>query len=1543
MLFVESLEARYLLSAVLSETTAYELATAAAANPNLLFSDSLQDPLSSENDEYLFQMDFTPQPTDLVPLGGFVGPETIRVTNTSDNTINITDLNIAGDNFLLHQDLLPLREMGQPRDLQRLGLLNIGQEEFGRIYFYFDEDSEELVRRTQWFYVHADAGQLLDVQIKGLAQTSVTVYNAYGQPSFEPEEPDPWFGFLDEEPLSKYDEPMIEGLPGSPEYDNDTFVTVQDFVTPYDGVYYISVQGEPIAETGEYEIVLQPSSNTIEPLDLAPASQSLTDQYGSEAFLPENVWFQINAEYGDQINIRLADTFEEQRDVQIINAFGENILPKATDDGADFDLISDADTYYLRIWAPEFYPDATDYQMTVTSDSIFQLLPGEEQDFAAYFTPLYPGLDLSATLTFTTDDGQPDVQYTLLGDAIGGDIALTDIDITNQEVPLHAQSGHNIHINATLENVGLGNIYDTFHVAFALSTDDVFGNDDDIPLATTMDVTNLLLDQPLLLQASLHVPAHVQGIYHVLAYADPDNVIEEAFETTESDAPNLIASQPLLFSPHNTVVTYTPGDVFEQQMNFGRQVVDSSTPGAVTVHNRGDNPLTVSSMTLQLAEAFVLTDFDIPDFDVSNPPIAPHSSRTFEVVFEPQRFVNGGAHHYQDTLTIQTSEAFAYSLDLQGQVTGADLRVFEQSGTTSNDNLIEFRPRQINGGLGWSSFTVANLGDQPLSINNISLVAGDISAFDLLPTWDQFPLILQPHGEEQDAQVVTVRFAPDQLGDLQATVAIESNDYIGDYNLSLTGQGIAPGLAVYEQQGAANDDLLEFGWHPTGQPASTTLQLVNEGTDDLILYDWNFANAVTNDFTVTPSNDRDNNTDDVILTPGDTFNLTVTFLAPNDGYFDDRLLIHSNDLAGTYEVDVTSLAGISTQPALRFRYDDHFTYNLDLDFGDIPLGGSLSQTFFINNNAPVPLVIDDIFIQGPYFALPEIIDPTDDIILNKGQSLPIRVTFTADANLGTGDYAGIISFDSNAPTDGRVFLNASLVTPDIDLSHNNLVFDPIDQNQSATQIVDITNRGSSDLVLSNWQLDNDQFQLALPAPDNNGRLTIAPGQTVSASVTYKPSLYGNAFATLALDSNDLDEPRRTINITASSIGRPIALVPNVNYAFQDADGDLVSVRSINADSVIYLENGLLSGADIQLLNVSHTGRNSQIKISVNGGQTSIGKINVEGNLNQIQAPDATLRQTLAVNGYIQKLSLDQMAPAASLNVATMAPKGTTLNINYVAPNALLNLAGDVRSFQTDQMDGSLLARNINRLTAQNDINGDIHAMLNINTIMSRTGSINANVSAGRIDSQESLNAILNDPFAFHIGDVSNLPTFVEGNIRRIAARQSIAGTITAWGDLGTVTAGQNFSATVRAENVSLLRAANLDNALISTLDDVDRLLIKNNISDSYVLAGYDIGMNALDDRTDDLLSNGNLGLVRFNGQLRNSYFAAGVLTDAIRTSIGFPLAADEPVSSNVGSIGRVIGRNVSTIGSTQEFGLYAANDINTNLTPAGNFVIIDDI
>jgi len=151
-----------------------------------------------------------------------------------------------------------------------------------------------------------------------------------------------------------------------------------------------------------------------------------------------------------------------------------------------------------------------------------------------------------------------------------------------------------------------------------------------------------------------------------------------------------------------------------------------------------------------------------------------------------------------------------------------------------------------------------------------------------------------------------------------------------------------------------------------------------------------------------------------------------------------------------------------------------------------------------------------------------------------------------------------------------------------------------------------------------------------------------------------------------------------------------------------------------------------------------------------------------------------------------------------------------------------------------------------------------------------------------------------------------------------------------------------LSAQVRGHTINSIKALNMNQAIISAWH-LGKVYIDTDVVDSYLLAGFDIGMNGLQDPTDDYLYQGRLDSFRFGGELRNSFVGVGVMPDRIYESLALPRAAGSQISTGIGTIGHIRGNTVYTEPGLPEFGFYAAQSINTNLSPQQNFVIVENL
>ena len=411
-------------------------------------------------------------------------------------------------------------------------------------------------------------------------------------------------------------------------------------------------------------------------------------------------------------------------------------------------------------------------------------------------------------------------------------------------------------------------------------------------------------------------------------------------------------------------------------------------------------------------------------------------------------------------------------------------------------------------------------------------------------------------------------------------------------------------------------------------------------------------------------------------------------------------------------------------------------------------------------------------------------------------------------------------------------------------------------------------------VLSAGFLENDLYRLAIPNPDP---ITDLAGNTLDGDADLLPAgPYLHQF---------------TVNALALDIS-------NTTLQLLDTNGARAAIRLIAGSGTLTL-NGLdlqltqlrnrtiVTGANFQIFNIDITSDDpARLLLSARTpNQPILWNGLTAHSLSQLSAVGFELLGDISLTGSLASLRLDAVAPNSTVTTASAAPIGSTIRAGHVGPNVAFDLAGLVRRFDAYQFpSGSLAADDLGRLRV-------------------RTGSVNLDITAR------------------------------QGDILTFATLGNIAGALSAADSIGSVVSRRgDIQATLRAaDDIRSVSALNLDHALLSAGQSIQRVIVRGDITDSYILAGYDIGPDAAfglqNLEGQDQPGNGNIGLVVARGRFARSYICAGVLPHAPLPDELLP--PDQlPYIGTVGAIGPV--RFVSLdLDPLADFGLYAASSITT--------------
>jgi len=1447
--------------------------------------------------------------------------ENVVLTNTGPEQINIIEMSLGGvdaDSFSLPMLYTDIPTAPDGFVLEEATELEIGEPYLDGTWSGAPETYSLFgyPAYANWFYFEAESGQRIDIETKdsGMQIYDVEIFDPYGN--------------------------QIGS--GRDYYQQDFWEYIDAFYTLIPGRYYMHVDGYILGE-GDYQISLE---STEDVGALLPDSLTAPSQTGQTAAFADTLepkikvrqdwmhdtdYIQFTAEAGENIfgsKYEIEVSANNPLDLELYDNQGmlidtyEYLTPNETDTFEFTYFGEDNFTVVVQSWFIDQQPNPglTEFALEATRTGAFtEVAPQESVSIPVYFTPKRAG-DLEAYLVVNTDsEGGTKDKIALYGSGIGGDFRIVNMQFPDfQSTPDFIPSGGPLTITSQIYNLGPGQILEDTNLRYYLSQDSLWDYQDtlltDVSGQDTFEISApfyryMIADST----ATLEIPPVENDTYYIIAVVDEDNLVKEV-----NDNNNTYSSPAIFMDPYNSVITDSVGNPLDRLVDFGKVALQRTFPEQyVTISQRDIVDVNISNWYLENGTDFELLKFNLPnntndDILLDN---EKHSERIY-IRFTPQSFDPDGNPVITDTLYITTDET-QYAVTLKGTVTGADLLVEEDSGRPNDDKLDLGTVDLSDPSHPQTStyFALINNGDQVLYIqpNGISLEQGSNSPFSLyVPSY----LYSNPLYPGQSGYVM-VYFQPEAEGDFFDTINIVSNDPNNQYTypVGVHGIGLEPALKVTENLAldGKDDHILNFGWQPFDPTNETTITyetsiVITNNVDYslaqeagfpqeswLTITGWEFGQGIDG-FSTVQTNDPLDSNDDILVPPGTEITLDIQFFADpalangNPIFFTDSLTIYS-DRVGEQKINMNAYAD---WPNVEIRNSDGSlneqqylpleTVTLEHDQMDM----SNSAWFFIRNGN-VRTTLSNISVAGEGFSISAAgVEPSPDgtlnfsnLLLNPAQNLRINVTFDA-IGLYPGNYNGELEINGNMPDPVTMDVSAAIVSPEMVLSETYLDFNSVNIGTRSVLPLTIHNDwGSSDLVIYDWSTGNSQYFLNL-----DGQLTIPAGGSADLNVTYRPTQTGTSSTYLTLHSNDPDLFETNVTLTGQSQGRPISIDNNKPYSFRDEDGNLVYVIISQGEAEMYLEDGKRDRADIAVLALSGTTASSRLTI-FSTGNTHIGSIRTTdfgsgtSSLGSIIAPQAVIENELYISGSLYTLLLGDIIPSdPQIGVNILVNNQRTFPINI--------FTGQIG----DNVDITLTGDVVN-FQAESYSSGRLQAN-NINQVNITKGDLGASILS--------------------VGDIRGINDFQ-----------------------GT------FSGTIRAENLTSINVKNLDDALISVANKVGRVFVRNDINDSYLLAGYDIGMDGLPGAGDALVK-GSIDMLYFGGEFRSSYVAIGVMTDPIYSSLGLGLSGTLSSGTRINSA--IFGGRISIQQGEPEFGFYfdgrLGSRLSTNLrdsNPYDSFVI----
>ncbi len=383
-------------------------------------------------------------------------------------------------------------------------------------------------------------------------------------------------------------------------------------------------------------------------------------------------------------------------------------------------------------------------------------------------------------------------------------------------------------------------------------------------------------------------------------------------------------------------------------LSWGQVRVGQSSTRTFSLQNTGTGPLTVSSLQFlgNSAPRFTVSGVGTP-FTVP-PNGAPVN---VQVAFQPTSVgaANGTLHVVSDD-----PQAPSIQLALDGEGIAPALSL--STTTLTFGAQVVARPSAAR------TFEIHNPGSAALQVFSLGITGQSASAFRVEMPTGQFSI---PAGESRTVSVVMTAPA---LGESAARLNIQSDrPGSGSAHVDLVGLGISEVLAL-------SPTTLDFGVVKAGtssQPLTVTLS--NLSSETLQMSPAMVTGTGAPDFQVVFTSAQ--------VEPLGTVTARVTYKPQAAGQHGAVLTLASSDTS--VPPASVNLSGTSVSQILEAQPIAH-------DFGAVPVGNKVTQTFEVTNKTQSPLALASISSSAPAF----VVEPGAPGTLEPGVAAQITVSFT---------------------------------------------------------------------------------------------------------------------------------------------------------------------------------------------------------------------------------------------------------------------------------------------------------------------------------------------------------------------------------------------------------------------------------------------------------------------------------------------------------------------------------------------------------------------
>ncbi len=371
-------------------------------------------------------------------------------------------------------------------------------------------------------------------------------------------------------------------------------------------------------------------------------------------------------------------------------------------------------------------------------------------------------------------------------------------------------------------------------------------------------------------------------------------------------------------------------------------------------------------------------------------------------------------------------------------------------------------------------------------------------------------------------------------------VSSKSSNSSGTYSLEFDLPNAEPDIEIADQSGSSSDGLIDFGTLEAGTSSTSTFIITNNGLADLTVSQL----STSSPFALDIVSDSGDVTDDLVISPGESQTVTVSFESQMTGTYSGVVVISSNDESSP-ETTLDLMGTLKApMPDMEVSQDGAISNDYVIDFGNITRNTIGYETVTISNSGLADLVISDAVVLGGFeidesLSWPQSIAP--------GNSVDITVQVSGDIRQ---EIIGSLTVSTNDQDDpeATIILTAQITAGDLTVSEsyqvvndNQIDFGTVYQGENIQKTVTIINTGDDILTISNLAID-PIFTLDTGNEYGINGIQLEAGESIEILAGYSPQATGEVSGELIITSDDLDSPVTVVDLMATGDSNSLEII-----------------------------------------------------------------------------------------------------------------------------------------------------------------------------------------------------------------------------------------------------------------------------------------------------------------------------------------------------------------------------------------------------------------